>query len=155
MAAKFPGVELSRDTPIPSTEDDVVPQGQAEDAAANNANIDPNQRQLVDVAGVGPNIVQANPNKIKFDSNDDENDDIVHAWDTPPQAPDNPVVLANKDNDTKSKSNDSKDNDSSSNKDDESSDNKPDDLEDGEQGPWRSKHKNCYQGDYALLGTSE
>jgi hypothetical protein len=155
MAAKFPGVELSCDTPIPSIEDDVVPQGQAEDAAANNMNIDPNQRHLVDVPGVGPNIVQANPNKIEFDSDDNEDDDIVHAWDAPQQAPNNPVVLDNKDNDTKSESDNSKDNDSSNDKDDNSSNNESEGLEDGEQGPRRSKRKNCYQGDYALLGTSE
>ncbi len=155
IAAKFPGVELSRNTPILSIEDDVVPQGQAKDAAANNGNIDPNQRHLVNVAGVGPNIVQTNPNKIKFDSNDNEDDKIVHTWDAPPQAPNNSVILDNKDNDTKSESDDSKDNHSSSNKDDNSSDNKSEGLEDGKQGPWRSKCKKCYQGDYALLGKSE
>jgi hypothetical protein len=118
-------------------------------------NIDPNQHHLVNAAGVGPNIIQANQNKIEFDSDNNEDDDIIHTWDAPPQVPNNPVVLDDEDNDTKSKSDNSKDDNSSSNKDNNSSDDKLEGSEDGEQGPQRSKRKNCYQGDYALLGTSE
>ena len=41
LAAEHPGVVLGRDQPLPSIEEELVPQGQAEDAAARNANLQP------------------------------------------------------------------------------------------------------------------
>jgi hypothetical protein len=49
LAAEHPGVVLGRDQPLPSIEEELVPQGRAEDAAACNANLQPQewwQRQL-------------------------------------------------------------------------------------------------------------
>ena len=39
LAAEHPGVVLGQDQPLPSIEEELVPQGQAEDAAACNANL--------------------------------------------------------------------------------------------------------------------
>jgi len=41
IAAELPGVDLEHDTPRPSIEADLIPHGQAEDAAARNANHEP------------------------------------------------------------------------------------------------------------------
>ena len=49
IAAELPGVELEHDSPRPSIEPDLIPHGQAEDAAARNANQEP-----FDVVGVEP-----------------------------------------------------------------------------------------------------
>jgi hypothetical protein len=49
IAAELPGVELEHDSPRPSIEPDLLPHGQAEDAAARNANQEP-----FDVVGVEP-----------------------------------------------------------------------------------------------------
>ena len=60
---------LGKDQPLPSIEVELVPQGQAKDAAARNANIQP-----FDVAGVvAVPIVHANADKLddyKIDDND-------------------------------------------------------------------------------------
>ena len=47
LAAEHPGVVLGRDQPLPLTEEELFPQGQAEDAMARNANLQP-----FDIAGV-------------------------------------------------------------------------------------------------------
>jgi hypothetical protein len=39
LTAEHPGVVLGQDQPLPSIEEELVPQGQAEDAAACNANL--------------------------------------------------------------------------------------------------------------------
>jgi hypothetical protein len=60
LAAEHPGVVLGRDQPLPSIEEELVPQGQAEDAAARNANLQP-----FDVAGVvAAPIVHANADEL-------------------------------------------------------------------------------------------
>ena len=46
LAAEHPGVVLGRDQPLPLTEEELFPQGQAEDAMARNANLQP-----FDIAG--------------------------------------------------------------------------------------------------------
>ena len=60
LAAEHPGVVLGRDQPLPSIEEELVPQGQAEDAVARNANLQP-----FDVAGVvAAPIVHANADEL-------------------------------------------------------------------------------------------
>jgi hypothetical protein len=60
LAEEHPGVVLGRDQPLPSIEEELVLQGQAEDAAARNANLQP-----FDITGVGAaSIVHANADKI-------------------------------------------------------------------------------------------
>ena len=60
LTAEHPGVVLGRDQPLPSIEEELVLQGQAEDAAARNANLQP-----FDITGVGAAlIVHANADKI-------------------------------------------------------------------------------------------
>ena len=51
FAAEHPGVVLGRDEPLSSIEEELVPQGQAKDAAACNANL-----QQFNVAGVAAAI---------------------------------------------------------------------------------------------------
>jgi hypothetical protein len=67
LAAEFPGVTLDHETP--AIEDEIVPQGHAEDVAAQNANL-----ALLDiVAGEdGPAIVNAHNDGIKYDNNDND-----------------------------------------------------------------------------------
>jgi hypothetical protein len=60
LAAEHPGVVLGRDQPLPSIKEELVPQGQAEDAAACNANLQPFY-----VAGVvAAPIVHANADEL-------------------------------------------------------------------------------------------
>jgi hypothetical protein len=60
LAVEHPGVVLGGDQPLPSIEEELVPQGRAEDAAARNANLQP-----FDVAGVAAApIVHANVDKF-------------------------------------------------------------------------------------------
>ena len=47
FAVETPGVVLKQNQPIPSVEDEIKPQGRAEDAAARNANLEP-----INVTGV-------------------------------------------------------------------------------------------------------
>jgi hypothetical protein len=60
LAAEHPGVVLGRDQPLPLIEEEMVPQGRVEDAAARNANL-----QQFDVAGVeAAPIVHTNADKL-------------------------------------------------------------------------------------------
>jgi len=60
LAAEHPGVVLGRDQPLPLIEEELVPQGRAEDAAARNANLQP-----FDIAGVAAApILHANTDKL-------------------------------------------------------------------------------------------
>jgi hypothetical protein len=78
LAAKTPGVVLKRDQPIPSMEDKIEPQGRAEDAAAQNASLEP-----INAAGVDtPTVIHANANEI---DNTDDNDDGILSIATIPQ----------------------------------------------------------------------
>jgi hypothetical protein len=69
LAAEHPGVALGRDQPLRSIEEELIPQGQAKDAAACNANLRP-----FDVSGVAAApIVHANADKfVDYESNDDD-----------------------------------------------------------------------------------
>jgi len=60
LTAEHPRVVLGQDQPLPSIKEELVPQGQAEDAVARNANIQP-----FDVAGVmAAPIIHANADKL-------------------------------------------------------------------------------------------
>ncbi len=67
LAAEILGVVLDQDQPIPSIEDKIEPQGNAEDAAACNSNI-----ELFDVTGVDAlTVIHANNYEIdKINGND-------------------------------------------------------------------------------------
>ena len=82
LAAEHPGMVLGRDQPLPSIEKELVLQGQAEEAAARNANLQP-----FDIAGVGAApIVHANAEKIN-DYKIDNNGGIIAVGDIPQQPP--------------------------------------------------------------------
>jgi hypothetical protein len=86
LAAETPGVVLERDQPIPSLEYKIEPQGRAENAAAQNANLEP-----INVAGVDTStIIHANANNI-----DDAiyNDDGIISVATIPQGQNDPHPL--------------------------------------------------------------
>ena len=94
LAAEHPGVVLGRDQPLPSIKEELVPQGQAEDAAARNANIQP-----FDVAGVvAAPIVHANADELD-DYEIDDDDGIIAVEDIPQQPPHAPLVVNDTDND--------------------------------------------------------
>jgi hypothetical protein len=100
VAAKIPGVILDQHQPIPTVEDEVVLQGQAEDEAARNANLEP-----FNIAGVDHTaIIPANVDKIaQIASNLTNADGIIAIADMPNQQThhDNAIVLneeSNKDN---------------------------------------------------------
>jgi hypothetical protein len=86
LAAEHPGVVLGQDQSLPSIEEELVPQGQAKDAVARNANL-----QLFDVAGVvAAPIVHANADKLN-DYKIDDNDGIIAVGDIPQQPPHAPL----------------------------------------------------------------
>jgi hypothetical protein len=95
LAAEHPGVVLGKDQPLPSIQVELVPQGQAKDAAACNANIQP-----FDVAGVvAAPIVHANVDELD-DYEIDDNDGIIAVEeDIPQQPPHAPLVVNDTDND--------------------------------------------------------
>ncbi len=90
LAAEHPGVVLGRDQPLPSIKEELVPQGQAEDAAACNANLQP-----FDAAGVvAVPIVHAKADELD-DYKIDDDDDIIAIVDIPQQPPHAPLVVNN------------------------------------------------------------
>ena len=94
LAAEHPGVVLGRGQPLPSIEEELVPQGQTKDAAARNANL-----RLFDIAGVvAAPIVHANADELE-DSKIDDNDGIIAIGDIPQQPPHAPLVLVDTDDD--------------------------------------------------------
>jgi hypothetical protein len=96
LAAEHPGMVLERDQPLPSIEEELAPQGQAEDAAARNTNL-----RLFDVTGVmAAPIVHANADKLDNYKIDDD-DGIIAIGDIPQQPPHAPLVV----NDTKDNNN--------------------------------------------------
>jgi hypothetical protein len=112
LAAEQPGVVLGRDQLLPSIEEELVPQGRAEDAAAPNANLRP-----FDVAGVAAApIIHANADKF-VDYKIDNNDGIIAVGDIPQQPPHVPLVVNNTDNDVPAGSDDDDDDDDLSDKD--------------------------------------
>ena len=70
LVREFPGIALDRDLPIPSIEDELEPQGRAEDAAALNASIAPYVAAGVD----GSVIIDADDDKIEIIEDDDSDD---------------------------------------------------------------------------------
>ncbi len=84
---------LGRDQPLPSIEEELVPQG--EDAAARNANLRP-----FDVAGVvAAPIVHTNTDNLNNYEIDD-NDGIIAVGDIPQQPPHTPLVVDDTDKDS-------------------------------------------------------
>ena len=95
LAAEHPGVALGRDQPLPSIEEELVPQSRAKDAAACNANLQP-----LDVAGVGAvlSFIHTNPDKLDNYKSDNDNG-IIAVADIPEQPPHAPLVVIDTDND--------------------------------------------------------
>jgi len=107
LAAEHPGVVLGTDQPLPSIEVELVPQGQAEDAAACNANIQP-----FDVAGVvAASIVHANVDELDDYKIDDDDGIITVREDIPQQPPHAPLVVNDTDNDDDATGSDDDDDD--------------------------------------------
>jgi hypothetical protein len=103
---------LGRDQPLPSIEEELVPQGRAEDAAARNANLWP-----FDVAGVAAaSIVHANADEF-VDYKIDNNDGIIAVGDIPQQPPHVPLVVNDTEDNVATGSDDDDDNDDLSDKD--------------------------------------
>jgi hypothetical protein len=111
LVAKFPGVTLGRDHPIPTIEEDIILQGRAKADAARNANM-----EQFAVAGVdAPTIIHADINEI--DETDDDNDGIISVADIPAQANQDPLIVPDTsdedngdDNDDDKEDNDDNDN---------------------------------------------
>jgi hypothetical protein len=136
IPAEFPGVELERDTPIMETiEEEMIPHGRPEDAAALNAGIIPHA-----LAGVGrAAIVDAHADEI-YAIDEDEDDGIIAVADLPAANRANALVIDDDDNahaerdssedddDTDSDS----DSDNGSDTDDDDSDDDDDDDIDGD-----------------------
>jgi hypothetical protein len=94
LSAEHPGVVLGRDQPLPSIEEELVPQGQAKDAAARNANLRP-----FDVSGVvAAPIVHTNADELD-DYKIHDDDGIIAFGDIPQQPPHAPLVVNDTDND--------------------------------------------------------
>jgi hypothetical protein len=93
LAAELPGVTLHRDLPVTAVEDDIPPQGRAEDAAAANAGLAPiDRRGLFNEAAA---VVDAHAYEIDPEGpNDDDDDGIIAVADIPPHdlADDIPIL---------------------------------------------------------------
>jgi hypothetical protein len=88
LAAEHLGVLLGRDQPLPSIEEELISQGQAKDAAACNANLQP-----LNVTGVvAALIVHANADKLD-DYEIDDDDGIIAVEDIPQQPPHAPLIV--------------------------------------------------------------
>jgi hypothetical protein len=150
LAAEHPGVALGQDQPLPSIEEELVPQGQAKDAAACNANLRP-----FDIAGVAAlSIVHANADEFVNYEIDDVNS-IIAVGNIPPQPLHVPLIIKEIEDDgdvTGSGDNNNEDDDDDeddSDPSDEDKDNEPaavtDALEgnksDGNQGVRRLRHR--------------
>ena len=121
LAAEYPGVVLGQDQPLPSIEEELVPQGRAEDAAACNANLQP-----FDVAGVvAAPIVHANADKLD-DYESDDDDGIIAIGVIPQQPPHAPLEINDTDDDddeaATEASDDDNDNDNNNDNDDNGDD---------------------------------
>jgi hypothetical protein len=93
LAAEHPGVVLGRDQPLPSIEEELLPQGHAKDAVACNTNLRP-----FDVAGVAAaSIVHTNADKF-VNYKIDNGNGIIAIGDVPQQPPHVPLVVNNTDN---------------------------------------------------------
>ena len=129
LAAEHPGVVLGRDQPLPLIEEELVPQGRAEDAAARNANLQP-----FNVAGVeAVPIVHANADKLD-DYEVDDDDGIIAVGDIPQQPPRAPLAVndTDDDDDTVGSGDDNDDSLDEDNEDDDDSSDEDDDNEPAE-----------------------
>jgi hypothetical protein len=90
IPAEFPGVELEWDTPIMETiEEEIIPHGRPEHAAAFNAGIIPHA-----LAGVGRRaIFDAHADKIRYAIDEDEDDGIIAVADLPAADRANALVI--------------------------------------------------------------
>ncbi len=87
LVAKFTGVTLGRDHPIPTIKEDIIPQGRAKANAARTTNM-----EQFAVTGVdAPTIIHANTNEIEETDNDD--DGIISVADIPAQANQDPLIV--------------------------------------------------------------
>jgi hypothetical protein len=93
-AAEHTGVVLGRDQPLLAIEEELVPQGRAEDAMACNAHL-----KLLDVAGVvaASMIVHTNADKLDV-YKIFNNTGIIAVGDIPQQPPHTPLIVNNTDN---------------------------------------------------------
>ncbi len=106
LAAEHPGVVLGRDQPLSSIEEELVPQGQAEDTVACNANLQPFNFPGV----VAAPIVHANADELD-DYEIDVNDSIIAIVDIPQQPPHAPLVVNDTDDDNNTAGSGNNDND--------------------------------------------
>jgi hypothetical protein len=80
LAAELPGVTIGRDIPVTAVEDDIVPQGRAEDAVAANAGLAPMEPgALGDVA-----VIDAHAYEYAPDVDDADDDGIIAVMDIRP-----------------------------------------------------------------------
>ncbi len=123
LSTEHPGVVLMQDQPLPSIEEELVPQGCAKDTVARNANL-----ESFNIAGVvaAPLIVPANADKLSNYEIDD-NDSIIAVGDIPQQPPHAPLVVNNTDNNGVAGS-DNNNEDAESNKDNGSNDDNDNNL---------------------------
>ena len=94
LAAEHPGEVIGQDQPLPSIEEELVPQGRAKDATARNANLQP-----FDVTGVvAAPIVHTNADELG-DYKIDDDYGIIAIRDIPQQPPHAPLVVNDTDDD--------------------------------------------------------
>jgi hypothetical protein len=118
FTVEHPEVVLGGDQPLPSIEEELIPQGRAKDAAAHNANL-----QLVDVARVAAApIVHTNADKLN-NHKIDGNDGLIAVGDISQQPPYAPLVVNNTDDNNNAAGSGDDDNDEDVN--DNEDDNKP------------------------------
>ncbi len=86
LVAEFLGVSLGRDHPIPTIEEDIIPQGRAKADAARNANME--QFAVIGVDAL--TIIHADINEI--DKTDDDDDGIISVANIPAQANQDPLI---------------------------------------------------------------
>ena len=82
LAAEHSGVALGRDQPLPSIEEELIPQGRAKDSVARNANLQP-----LDVTGVGAALTFVHANTDELNDYKSDNDGIIAVGDISQQPP--------------------------------------------------------------------
>ncbi len=126
LVAEFLGVTLGHDHPIPTIEEDIIPQGRAEADAARNANM-----EQFAVAGVDAlMIIHVDINEIN--KTDDDNDGIISVADIPAQANQDPLIVP-----------DTSDEDDG----DDDDDNKDDNIDDDDNTPQEYDPENELEGE--------
>ena len=116
IAVELPGVDLKHNSPRPSIEPDLIPHGQAEDAAMRNANQEP-----FNVVGVEPvTVIHAKDGEIDSDSDEDDNNGIIAINNAPLPVAQDPLILSDS-SDNEQNNDDHSDNDSEDDDDDDPS----------------------------------